>query len=88
MVNFSEHENGFKASCSSAHLTKSGELFYIVISEMFGRSIIHQSVLGERRGFFFFRARMNHISLCRFLKTTRYGCRRKTFCSITKSESA
>jgi hypothetical protein len=38
---------------------------------MLGRSIFHQSDLGERRGFFFFRARMNHISLCRFLKTTR-----------------
>lgn len=47
-------------------LRKSEELFYIVISEMLGRSIFHQSDLGERRGFFFFRARMNHISYVAF----------------------
>jgi formate hydrogenlyase transcriptional activator len=35
-------------------LRKSEELFYIVVSEMPGRSIAHQSDLGERRRFFFF----------------------------------
>jgi PAS domain-containing protein len=48
-------------------LRKSEELFYIVISETLGRSIVHQPDLGERRRFFFFRVERSHIPLCRLL---------------------